>query len=442
MTDLDWFEFLSARSVDEVNFWQPGGRSQFRALQPGELFLFKLHSPNNFIVGGGLFGHASIVPISLAWEAFGDKNGAASLDEMRGRVARNRREPVDFRTDYSIGCRILEQPFFWPRDLWLPIADRWAPSIVVAVIANQDDERLRGDIDRLLSEGCRVPNARLASCRSKLREEARSRIARAGGGRWRRQDIERIVRDHEGYLANAPELEHYVHPNNWGDLRGTMAKESAAIIIGQSGTGKTLATKMLYDELRKVTPGLTRVPIRLGPSQLRDDTTPPPVLYDIEDSWGRFDFDPNSRPWNDQLGDFLASARPDRMIIATSRLDVAQAAGVLPTIKPWVVGLEAENYDKVARQKLYRSRIDSLPRDLRPLARSSERQVLDNLATPLEIQKFFDALRTQDREGLKNPPGFVGAAIDRAHQDSIELTVIEQIEGGVMCRPPLSCGPS
>jgi putative restriction endonuclease len=131
VTDLDWFEFLSTRSLDEVNFWQPGGRSQFRVLQPGELFLFKLHSPNNFIVGGGLFGHASIVPISLAREAFGDKNGAPSLDEMRGRVARYRREPVDFRTDYSIGCRILEQPFFWPRDLWLPIADRWAPSIVV-----------------------------------------------------------------------------------------------------------------------------------------------------------------------------------------------------------------------------------------------------------------------------------------------------------------------
>ena len=50
---------------------------------------------------------------------------------MRARVARYRKEPLDVRTDYSIGCRILEQPFFWPRELWLPIADRWAPSIVV-----------------------------------------------------------------------------------------------------------------------------------------------------------------------------------------------------------------------------------------------------------------------------------------------------------------------
>jgi putative restriction endonuclease len=81
-------------------------------------------SPNNFIVGGGLFGHASIVPISLAWAAFGERNGASSLDEMRVRVAPYRRELVDLRADYSIGCRILEQPFFWPRDLWLPIAGR------------------------------------------------------------------------------------------------------------------------------------------------------------------------------------------------------------------------------------------------------------------------------------------------------------------------------
>lgn len=298
----------------------------------------------------------------------------------------------------------------------------------VAVIANQDDERLRGDINRLLTEGCRVPNARLDACRNKLREDARARIARAGGGRWRREELEAVIRVHEGYLASAPELEHYVHPNNWGDLRAAISKESAAIIIGQSGTGKTLATKMLYDELRKEMNGLTRVPIRLGPSQLRDDTTPPPVLYDIEDPWGRFDFDPNSRPWNDQLGDFLAAARPDRMIIATSRLDVAQASGALGTVKPWVIGLEAENYGEAARKRLYRSRIDSLPRDLQPLARGSERQVLDKLATPLEIQKFFDAMRTQDRDGLKNPPGFVAEAIDRAHQNSIEQTVIEQIE--------------
>ncbi|MGX5829870.1 hypothetical protein [Mesorhizobium sp. 43Arga] len=42
--DNDWLDYLSARQVEEVNFWSPSGRTHFRALQPGELFLFKLHS--------------------------------------------------------------------------------------------------------------------------------------------------------------------------------------------------------------------------------------------------------------------------------------------------------------------------------------------------------------------------------------------------------------
>ncbi len=75
ITDLSWFDMLSAAVPDEVNFWQPSGSSNFRALTPGELFLFKLHAPNDFIVGGGVFSHASNIPLSMAWEAFGPKNG-------------------------------------------------------------------------------------------------------------------------------------------------------------------------------------------------------------------------------------------------------------------------------------------------------------------------------------------------------------------------------
>lgn len=130
VTDQDWFDFLSARQVDEVNFWAPSGRTNFRALRPGELFLFKLHSPNNFIVGGGVFSHASLLPLSLAWEAFGEKNGVASSPDMRRRIERYRAD-VDPRADPTIGCRILTRPFFWPRDQWIPIPATWSSNIVV-----------------------------------------------------------------------------------------------------------------------------------------------------------------------------------------------------------------------------------------------------------------------------------------------------------------------
>ena len=84
VTDDDWFAFLAAQEgLDEVNFWQPGGSHVFRALDPNELFLFKLHSPRNFIVGGGFFAHSTLCPVSLAWETFEKANGAESLDQLR-----------------------------------------------------------------------------------------------------------------------------------------------------------------------------------------------------------------------------------------------------------------------------------------------------------------------------------------------------------------------
>jgi len=130
ITDYDWFRYLQARQPDEVNFWQPGGSRRFTTLQPGELFLFKLHSPRNYIVGGGVFAHSSLLPTSLAWDAFGEKNGATSLPEMRQRVEKYRRVAPQPHEDYTIGCIILEQPFFLDQDQWVPSPDDFARNIV------------------------------------------------------------------------------------------------------------------------------------------------------------------------------------------------------------------------------------------------------------------------------------------------------------------------
>src|SRR5690349_24978822 len=112
VTDDDWFEMLrQLPSVGEVNFWAPSAAS-FRALQPGELFLFKLHAPRNAIVGGGVFTYANELPCSLAWSAFGEANGARSAIEMRARIARYRQASAGDRTDCIICCCMLTQPFF------------------------------------------------------------------------------------------------------------------------------------------------------------------------------------------------------------------------------------------------------------------------------------------------------------------------------------------
>ena len=131
VTDRKWFDLLRSQpGIDEVNFWQPSGGRNFQAIRPGELFLFKLHRPDDFIVGGGIFAHFSLLPISLAWEAFQVGNGALDLFEMRTRVEKYRRVPPSAHDDYTIGCILLEQPFFLPREQWIPIPQDWSPNIV------------------------------------------------------------------------------------------------------------------------------------------------------------------------------------------------------------------------------------------------------------------------------------------------------------------------
>jgi putative restriction endonuclease len=130
VTDREWFEHLRSKPhLTEVNFWSPGAAS-FRALEPGELFFFKLHAPHNYIAGFGIFAYANNLPCSLAWEAFGEANGASTLQEMRRRIARYRRTGPEDRSDFVIGCRVLAPVFFFDEANWLEVPPSWSRNII------------------------------------------------------------------------------------------------------------------------------------------------------------------------------------------------------------------------------------------------------------------------------------------------------------------------
>lgn len=127
VTDRRWFEYLAQLKPDEVNFWQPGGMQTFRAIEPGAPFLFKLHAPQNYIVGGGFFVRHSLLPLSLAWDVFGQKNGTPDIATLKERIFTYRRK---LETDPTIGCIILTNPFFLEEQQWIPIPEDWKPNIV------------------------------------------------------------------------------------------------------------------------------------------------------------------------------------------------------------------------------------------------------------------------------------------------------------------------
>jgi len=129
ITDNSWYNYLAEQEPDEVNFWQPSGRQTFRALEPYGVFLFKLHAPYNFIAGGGFFVRYTRLPVSLAWEAFGTKNGRSNYPDFRQAIYRYRGTDTRVEPDPLIGCIILTQPFFWPQSDWIPASDYWKRGI-------------------------------------------------------------------------------------------------------------------------------------------------------------------------------------------------------------------------------------------------------------------------------------------------------------------------
>ena len=87
-------------------------------------------APSHFIAGGGFFAHFTRLPVSLAWDAFGAANGAESFAEMRRRVERYRRIAPQRHEDYTIGCILLQQPFFFEREAWIPVPPDFHRNIV------------------------------------------------------------------------------------------------------------------------------------------------------------------------------------------------------------------------------------------------------------------------------------------------------------------------
>lgn len=159
LTDYDWYDFLRSKGYDEVNFWRPGGTA-FKALRPGELFLFKLKSPHYAIVGGGFFVKYSLCPIGMAWEAFEEKNGTRDFREFSDRL-RKYREKNRIETTYpSVGCIVLTEPFFFDRKDWIRPPENWPSSAVVGKgmdASGAEGRRLLRDIEDRLAGGAGGP---------------------------------------------------------------------------------------------------------------------------------------------------------------------------------------------------------------------------------------------------------------------------------------------
>ena len=138
VTDNRWFDHVSSRQCPEVNFWQPSARPPFVGLPEGTPFLFKLKRPHNHIAGGGYFVRHTRLPLSTAWDVFGQQNGADSPQDLVRLISANRAEPATFETE--IGCTVVTDVFYLPQPVWVPVDGRFSHNIVVGRTADTASE--------------------------------------------------------------------------------------------------------------------------------------------------------------------------------------------------------------------------------------------------------------------------------------------------------------
>jgi hypothetical protein len=319
----------------------------------------------------------------------------------------------------------------WPKAAALPATIAAAVPTTAAgrigILSSIDLEKLAGRLRALLEDAFRVPHSRLEDCEAALRDEALSRMRGAGHGVWTRADLEAVIRSHDGYIASSAEVESFVKPTNWTQLKQALRDNHAVIITGASGTGKTTASLVLLDELRAAVPGLRVVHVTQGPQQVRADQLPGPVVFSIEDPWGRYRFEPQSEPWNDELGKFLATATANRWFVITSRSDVLAESHARRLASKWYVALESDNYGPRERIRLFENRLPHLTRRFQDLAARYRGEALNQLRSPLEIQKYFDSLAEGPADD-ENEAQYIRRCIEAAHRDSIETTIIQQVE--------------
>lgn len=189
-TDHRWFEFLrdlaeaspaarAAGCLDEVNFWKPGGGRNFRAIEPGAPFFFRLKAPFRRIGGFGTFARYVELPDWLAWETFGTANGASTSDQFVALVDNYRGRRDDAPTGHHpagpspalrrVGCILVTEAHFLPDEAHVAEPKGWAGSIVAGK-----------SLDLTEGEGLRIYENCLTAARSLGLGDAGALIAEPG----------------------------------------------------------------------------------------------------------------------------------------------------------------------------------------------------------------------------------------------------------------------
>ncbi|MER9002244.1 MULTISPECIES: hypothetical protein [unclassified Mesorhizobium] len=299
-----------------------------------------------------------------------------------------------------------------------------SPEGRVAIWGGLAARRLELELAEILNKTLRIPLSNHEACLNDLQKEAKRRMRGAVAGVWTREDLQGTVRVHGGYLASAIELEAFVPPLNFANMKAALRDRNAIIIKGPSGTGKTLAAVALCDAARQQDGRLDVVVVGADSdpsSTLRPIDTGPKLFY-VEDPWGQFSLRSGSEAWTAQLPKLLGRAHPGHRYVVTSRSDMLGQANATKPLEKWSIELDADHYQGGEFAKIYDKRMHLLAVHLQPFALEFRSEALEKLQTPLELDLFFTNLSDGPSDG-ETQDDFLRRLLGLAHRDAVEQVV-------------------
>lgn len=316
-----------------------------------------------------------------------------------------------------------------------PVSDALTPSwrefagpgdARLAVLGSATARVIKWKVTDLLRDFFRVPGNRVDACLKDLRDEALIRSRAGADSTWSREDLAAVLKRHEARWTATSGLDDFIPPDKWPNI-AQQSEAGAVLIAGASGTGKTVAAKVLCDHIRSTAAAAPAFVAATTPAQFEAALEQRPVLIYVEDPWGKFDPSPDAVNWNRTLTAAFPRAGDDLHLVVTSRRDVLAAAGDIGKIlTPWTVSLEAEDYSDAQRIRLFETRLTRLDGPTRLVAATWRGDALALLETPLEIERYFIALETARQEG-DTDHDLHRKALENAHHKRFETAIADEI---------------